>query len=143
VFETLRWLLPSLLPAVLLAVGVYRSDRTREPVWLVSLTFGLGLVFLAYALSAGVDYGRRVLIGLGPRRPSRWFVSSGFFGLVDEPNVRRIRSDSFLRFVVPAWPADALLGEALPNVTTATVRRQRFGSATPLTSETRAVATSA
>jgi RsiW-degrading membrane proteinase PrsW (M82 family) len=45
VFETLRWLLPSLVPAVLLAAGVYRSDRTREPVWLVSLTFALGVAF--------------------------------------------------------------------------------------------------
>lgn len=41
----LAWLLPSLVPAVVLAILVHRSDRNREPVWLVTLTFALGVVF--------------------------------------------------------------------------------------------------
>jgi RsiW-degrading membrane proteinase PrsW (M82 family) len=45
VIAFLRWFLPAVVPAVLLAVGVYRSDRRREPLWLVTLTFVLGAVF--------------------------------------------------------------------------------------------------
>lgn len=41
---TLRWLLPAILPAVLFAVLVYRTDARREPPWLVVLTFVLGSV---------------------------------------------------------------------------------------------------
>lgn len=41
---TLRWLLPAILPAVLFAVLVYRTDARREPPWLVILTFVLGSV---------------------------------------------------------------------------------------------------
>lgn len=38
----LRWLVPSLVPALLLAVVVVRSDRTREPLGMVAFTFALG-----------------------------------------------------------------------------------------------------
>ncbi|HEY3818270.1 MAG TPA: PrsW family intramembrane metalloprotease [Polyangiaceae bacterium] len=41
---TLRWLLPAILPAVLFAVLVHRTDARREPPWLVILTFVLGSV---------------------------------------------------------------------------------------------------
>jgi RsiW-degrading membrane proteinase PrsW (M82 family) len=44
VLATLRWLLPAILPAVLFAVLVYRTDARREPPWLVILTFVLGSV---------------------------------------------------------------------------------------------------
>lgn len=37
-----RWIGPSLVPALLLLFVVYLSDRRREPLWLVLLTFGLG-----------------------------------------------------------------------------------------------------
>lgn len=43
--SVLRWLVPAILPAILLAVGVFYTDKRREPVWLVSLTFVLGAVF--------------------------------------------------------------------------------------------------
>ena len=39
---TLRWLLPAVLPAVLLAYLVHRTDVRREPPWLVVVTFLLG-----------------------------------------------------------------------------------------------------
>src|SRR5579883_2130282 len=39
---TLRWLAPALLPAVLFAVLIYRTDKNREPIWLVALTFAFG-----------------------------------------------------------------------------------------------------
>lgn len=41
---TLRWLLPAILPAILFAVLVHRTDARREPPWLVMLTFVLGSV---------------------------------------------------------------------------------------------------
>lgn len=41
---TLRWLLPALIPALLFALLVYRTDARREPPWLVVLTFVLGSV---------------------------------------------------------------------------------------------------
>ena len=41
-FEWLRWIVPSLVPALLLLAVVYFSDRNREPLWLVLLTFVLG-----------------------------------------------------------------------------------------------------
>jgi RsiW-degrading membrane proteinase PrsW (M82 family) len=44
VLATLRWLLPAILPAVLFAFLVYRTDARREPPWLVILTFVLGSV---------------------------------------------------------------------------------------------------
>jgi RsiW-degrading membrane proteinase PrsW (M82 family) len=44
VLATLRWLLPAILPAVLFAVLVHRTDARREPPWLVILTFVLGSV---------------------------------------------------------------------------------------------------
>jgi RsiW-degrading membrane proteinase PrsW (M82 family) len=47
---TIRWLLPALAPAVLLAFGVYRSDKRREPPALVILTFVLGALLGAGTL---------------------------------------------------------------------------------------------
>ncbi len=41
---TLRWLLFTGVPAALFVVLVYRTDRKREPPWLVALTFALGSV---------------------------------------------------------------------------------------------------
>lgn len=40
--EVLRWLGPSLVPALLLLAVVYLSDRNREPPWLVLVVFALG-----------------------------------------------------------------------------------------------------
>jgi RsiW-degrading membrane proteinase PrsW (M82 family) len=37
-----RWIGPSLLPALVLLAVVYFSDRRREPLWLILLTFVLG-----------------------------------------------------------------------------------------------------
>jgi len=42
IVEWLRWIGPSLVPALLLLAVVYFSDRNREPVWLVLITFVLG-----------------------------------------------------------------------------------------------------
>jgi RsiW-degrading membrane proteinase PrsW (M82 family) len=39
---TLRWLLPTTLPAVLFALLAHRTDNKREPLWLLGLTFLLG-----------------------------------------------------------------------------------------------------
>jgi RsiW-degrading membrane proteinase PrsW (M82 family) len=44
VLATLRWLLPAILPAVLFAFLVHRTDARREPPWLVMVTFVLGSV---------------------------------------------------------------------------------------------------
>jgi RsiW-degrading membrane proteinase PrsW (M82 family) len=44
VLATLRWLLPAILPAVLFAVLIHRTDARREPPWLVMVTFVLGSV---------------------------------------------------------------------------------------------------
>lgn len=41
----LRWVLPGLLPALLIAFLIYRSDRRAEPPYLVVLTFLLGATF--------------------------------------------------------------------------------------------------
>ena len=42
--SSLRWIGPSLVPALLLLAVIYFSDRRREPLWLVMLTFALGIV---------------------------------------------------------------------------------------------------
>ena len=61
----LRWLLPAILPAVLFAVLVHRTDARREPPWLVVLTFVLGSVA---ALVSLVVVGRAAsLTGLDVR----------------------------------------------------------------------------
>jgi RsiW-degrading membrane proteinase PrsW (M82 family) len=52
ILETLRWLFPALVPAVLAAVLIYRSDLRREPLPLVLLTFVLGGVAAAATLYA-------------------------------------------------------------------------------------------
>jgi RsiW-degrading membrane proteinase PrsW (M82 family) len=65
VLATLRWLLPAILPAVLFAVLVHRTDTRREPPWLVVLTFVLGSVA---ALVSLVVVGRAAgLTGLDVR----------------------------------------------------------------------------
>jgi RsiW-degrading membrane proteinase PrsW (M82 family) len=40
--DALRWIGPSLVPALLVLALVYHSDKNREPVWLVLATFALG-----------------------------------------------------------------------------------------------------
>jgi RsiW-degrading membrane proteinase PrsW (M82 family) len=42
VFQWVRWIGPSLVPALLLLLVIYLSDRRREPIWLVLLVFVLG-----------------------------------------------------------------------------------------------------
>jgi RsiW-degrading membrane proteinase PrsW (M82 family) len=65
VLATLRWLLPAILPAILFAVLVHRTDARREPPWLVMLTFVLGSVA---ALVSLVVVGRAAgLTGLDVR----------------------------------------------------------------------------
>jgi len=52
VFGVVRWIGPSLVPALLLLALVYFSDRKREPLWLVLLVFvlgGVGRGITAYA----------------------------------------------------------------------------------------------
>jgi len=46
----LRWLVPAIVPALLLLALVWRSDKSREPVALVLTTYGLGALFGAGAL---------------------------------------------------------------------------------------------
>ena len=46
----LRWIVPALLPAILFALVIYRTDKRREPAWLVVATFVLG------ALAAGLAF---------------------------------------------------------------------------------------
>ncbi len=55
----LRWLLPAMLPAILFAVLIHRTDERREPPWLVMMTFALGAVA---ALVALVIVGRAAAI---------------------------------------------------------------------------------
>ncbi len=45
--EVLRWLLPSVVPAVLVALVIWRVDKEREPPLLVGGTFALGMAFAA------------------------------------------------------------------------------------------------
>jgi RsiW-degrading membrane proteinase PrsW (M82 family) len=45
VIAALRWIAPALVPVILVAYGVYRSDRRRDPPHLVVLTFLLGVAF--------------------------------------------------------------------------------------------------
>lgn len=48
--ETLRWLLPATLPAAVFAAIVHRTDKNREPPWLVVTTFALGATAAVLAL---------------------------------------------------------------------------------------------
>jgi RsiW-degrading membrane proteinase PrsW (M82 family) len=50
VLSVLRWLLPAVVPAVLLAVVVYRTDREREPPWLVITVFVLAAALAGVSL---------------------------------------------------------------------------------------------
>ncbi|MBX3230693.1 MAG: PrsW family intramembrane metalloprotease [Labilithrix sp.] len=66
--SSLRWIGPSLVPALLLLAVIYFSDRRREPLWLVLLTFTLGVagkvgtVWLEQRAAAwtGLDMNARV-----------------------------------------------------------------------------------
>ncbi len=62
---TLRWLVFAAIPAGLFAVLVYRTDRNREPPWLVAVTFALGSV-AALAAHYLTEQARR-LTGLDVR----------------------------------------------------------------------------
>ena len=46
----LRWLIPAVLPALLAALVVRQTDRSREPLWLVLLTFVFGAIGAGVAL---------------------------------------------------------------------------------------------
>jgi RsiW-degrading membrane proteinase PrsW (M82 family) len=61
----LRWVFFAAIPAALFAVLVYRTDRNREPPWLVAITFALGSV-AALAAHYLTDEARR-LTGLDLR----------------------------------------------------------------------------
>jgi RsiW-degrading membrane proteinase PrsW (M82 family) len=56
--ETLRWVIPAVVPAVLAAVLLYRSNVRREPVPMVVMTFVLGAVAGAVALYAQATVSR-------------------------------------------------------------------------------------
>jgi RsiW-degrading membrane proteinase PrsW (M82 family) len=43
--SVLRWLVPAVVPAALALLIVWRTDKEREPPWLVMTTFALGAVF--------------------------------------------------------------------------------------------------
>ena len=54
VLLVLRWLVPAIVPAGLLAAVVHRTDKNREPAWLVIATF-----FLAAVLAGASIYVER------------------------------------------------------------------------------------
>ena len=60
-----RWFVPALVPALLLAVLVWRSDRNREPPLLVLLTFVLGAVFASASLY--IEHRAALFTGLDSR----------------------------------------------------------------------------
>ena len=43
-FGFLRWFAPAVVPAVAFAFLIYRTDKRREPAWLVALTFVFGAI---------------------------------------------------------------------------------------------------
>jgi RsiW-degrading membrane proteinase PrsW (M82 family) len=47
VLRALGWLSAAIVPAVLLVIGVYRTDRRRDPPWLITLTFTFGALAAA------------------------------------------------------------------------------------------------
>ncbi|MCW5837324.1 MAG: PrsW family intramembrane metalloprotease [Labilithrix sp.] len=72
-FAWVRWIGPSLVPALLLLLVIYLSDRRREPLWLVLLVFVLGgtgkgctaLLEARAAVWTGLDLNARVTGGAG------------------------------------------------------------------------------
>lgn len=48
--SALFWILPSVFPALLVVWVVHRTDKEREPPWLVLVTFGLGALLSGVAL---------------------------------------------------------------------------------------------
>jgi protease PrsW len=73
VFACVRWIGPSLVPALLLLLVIYLSDRRREPLWLVLIVFVLGGVGKAVTallegragLWTGLDMNARIAGGAG------------------------------------------------------------------------------
>jgi len=45
VLATLRWLVPSLVPSLVVALAIWRTDRRREPWRALAVTFAFGIVF--------------------------------------------------------------------------------------------------
>ncbi|MBX3210979.1 MAG: PrsW family intramembrane metalloprotease [Labilithrix sp.] len=72
-FAWVRWIGPSLVPALFLLLVIYLSDRRREPLWLVLLVFFLGgagkagtaLLEARAAVWTGLDLNARVTGGAG------------------------------------------------------------------------------
>ncbi|MBS2015498.1 MAG: PrsW family intramembrane metalloprotease [Deltaproteobacteria bacterium] len=62
VLSLVRWILPSLVPALLVLAVIYFSDRNREPLWLVLTTFFLG--GLAKGITAFAEYKATQWTGL-------------------------------------------------------------------------------
>jgi RsiW-degrading membrane proteinase PrsW (M82 family) len=62
VLPVVRWILPSLVPALLVLGVIYLSDRNREPLWLVLTTFFLGGV--AKGLTAYAEHKAAAFTGL-------------------------------------------------------------------------------
>ena len=62
VLAVVRWILPSLVPALLVLAVIYVSDRNREPLWLVLTTFALGGV--AKGITAYAEYKATHFTGL-------------------------------------------------------------------------------
>jgi RsiW-degrading membrane proteinase PrsW (M82 family) len=97
VLAALRWLIPTTLPAVLLAVMVRRIDRRREPPWLVVTTFllGAGLAIAALLVASRAA----ALTGLDLRVPGAGENGAVvFLFLVVAPTQEASK-------VAAAWPA--------------------------------------
>jgi RsiW-degrading membrane proteinase PrsW (M82 family) len=97
VLAIVRWLLPALLPAALLAVVVHRTDARREPAWLVVTTFVLGSVAALVALvvtsrAAGLT-GLDVRVSLAGERGALLFL---FFVMAPVQEAGKVAA---------AWPA--------------------------------------
>lgn len=95
--STLRWIGPSLVPALLLLGVVSSSDRRRHPVWLIALTFALGAV--AKAATAWAEGWAAAWTGLALEAPAAGVAGSllfvfGFAGPVREASK-----------VLAIWPA--------------------------------------
>lgn len=92
-----RWLLPSLLPAALLAVLLRRTDARREPAWLVVTTFVLGslaaLVALVVSSRAARLTGLDVRVSLAGEQGALVFL---FFVVAPVQEVGKVAA---------AWPA--------------------------------------
>ncbi|MBA2321627.1 MAG: PrsW family intramembrane metalloprotease [Deltaproteobacteria bacterium] len=93
-------------PMVLLLVAVWWLDRyTREPVWIVGLTFlwgGIGAVLLALVFNTGLDFALGALVGwLDERMPTdlSW-VAAAAGPVVVAPLIEEPAKAIFLLFVL-------------------------------------------